>query len=903
MIAYQSSPKVLPGKVDNRLTLSTPQGGQIVVDSKLLSLWREASGSDLDQVLNTYLVRDIDPEHVKAGLVCLAESGLLIRSKDRTAVRTSNSIDDGLVSVVIVNFNSLDWLMECLPSLSAQTYPSLEIIIVDNASDDDSLKWLQNNYPQVKVISQNQVSSFACALNRGIELAEGKYFLILNPDVRLHPDAVTEMVATAIEGPSCAAVAAKLKFMWAPGFVNGIGNKVGAASWGTDNALGHLDLGQFDTWREIPSACFAAALIPRTAWETVGPTDEGFPLYYEDSEWSYRARLLGHTIRAAPLATVYHAFGSRNYTGTDVQIDPAKLRKVIYGRLRFAAKLIPSFFTIVRFIVSYSLEDFARLIYSILRWDRSTMGAVLGGWSDFIDQLANIRVEREKLLLRQPNLDTSLFVLQQAIPPPYIWRGLPELTWDLVHHHYLPLIKSGKTRQMPEFSADSTRIKLLIVSHDIVDAKLAGTGMRYLELARSLNTSLDVTLAVPNETTLEIPGVHLETYRLEQAGSLRPLVESCDVVLISSFILQKFPYIKDSKARKVIDLYDPIILENLHYYQAEPLVIQESLNEQTVDLMNQLVDLGDYFICANERQRDFWIGVLAANGRVNPRVFADDTNLRSLIDVVGMGIPERSPIHKPMLRGVRPGFPPDARIVLWGGGIWDWLDPLSLVRSWPSVLANHPSCRLVFLGTRHPNPLVPHHKMVDRVIGIAEEIGEKDKTIFFFEWISYEEREALLSEADVGVALHPLHVETRYSIRTRVLDYIWAKLPILVSDGDVTSEWVREHQLGKVVPPNNASEVANALNEMLSHSKEIWSPNFESIQAELVWSWVVEPLREYCQHGKPAQDKKGRSKQLGDPKRGLTSRELFARAWYISRAEGFMGLAHRLRRYLQWRLS
>ena len=112
------------------------------------------------------------------------------------------------------------------------------------------------------------------------------------------------------------------------------------------------------------------------------------------------------------------------------------------------------------------------------------------------------------------------------------------------------------------------------------------------------------------------------------------------------------------------------------------------------------------------------------------------------------------------MRGLRPEFPPDCRIVLWGGGVWDWLDPLTLVRAWPQVLAACPQARLIFLGTRHPNPDVPQHRVVGQLEALADQLGERDRTIFFYEWLSYDEREALLSEADVGVTLHAHHIDS-----------------------------------------------------------------------------------------------------------------------------------------------
>jgi glycosyltransferase involved in cell wall biosynthesis len=359
--------------------------------------------------------------------------------------------------------------------------------------------------------------------------------------------------------------------------------------------------------------------------------------------------------------------------------------------------------------------------------------------------------------------------------------------------------------------------------------------------------------------------------------------------------------LKTSRSRLVVDLYDPLVLENLHYYQQEPLPAQETLHRRTIELTNNLAGIGDFFICGNERQRDFWLGLLTANRRINPLTFDQDPSLRRLIDQVGIGLPDREPETRPLLRGLHPLIPASARIILWGGGIWNWLDPLTLIEAWPRVSACFPEARLVFLGTRHPNPLVPVHEMARRAERRAREIGEKDKTILFFEWLSYRDRESLLAEADIGVTLHPLHVETRYSLRTRVLDYIWARLPILITAGDVTSEWVREYRLGETVAPFQAGEVAAGLLRLLDKPKDHWAPNFTPLQARLSWPTVVEPLRRYCLEGSYAVDRLERSKNP-DP---LPAREggALSRAAMIWRQEGFRALVYRGWRYLQARLA
>jgi GT2 family glycosyltransferase len=367
-----------------RPLLSTPQGGRIALDAILFSLWQQANGRELKEILD-FPAPGASPDTIRAALACLVEAGLLVRLEEQGEqgelfleqgeLFLEQKKIGGLVSAVIVGYNSREWFEECLSSLFSQTYSPLEVIVVDNASSDDSGEWLKANYPKVKLLCLETTRSLAYAINQGVAAAMGANFLILNPDIKLEPDAVSYMVAVQESDPLTAAVAAKLKFWWAPGFLNGLGNRVETYSWGTDNALGYLDLGQFDTWSEVPSACFAATLIPRTAWEAVGPIDEGFPLYYEDSEWSYRARMLGYTVHVAPEALIYHAFGSKVPSEEDSGLAARKLRSVVYGRLRFTGKLV-SFPYLHHFLRNYGAEDLKNFFRALSRSEWSTAQAI-----------------------------------------------------------------------------------------------------------------------------------------------------------------------------------------------------------------------------------------------------------------------------------------------------------------------------------------------------------------------------------------------------------------------------------------------------------------------------------------------------------------------------------------------
>jgi hypothetical protein len=214
--------------------------------------------------------------------------------------------------------------------------------------------------------------------------------------------------------------------------------------------LGHLDLGQFDDWRELPSACFAAALIPAAALRDIGLLDEGFPMYYEDSEWCYRARLLGYRVCAAPQAVVYHAFSGREPGEEHGGLKALKLRYVVYGRLRFAIRLLNGA-TMARFLLSYGLEDLVNALAALLRRRWENAQAYAQAWRDLRKALPALQVERRLIQDQRRCSDRELFAPQRRLPPTLIWRGLPLLTWDSICQYYAPWLMAQRGQDYPEF--------------------------------------------------------------------------------------------------------------------------------------------------------------------------------------------------------------------------------------------------------------------------------------------------------------------------------------------------------------------------------------------------------------------------------------------------------------------
>jgi glycosyltransferase involved in cell wall biosynthesis len=458
--------------------------------------------------------------------------------------------------------------------------------------------------------------------------------------------------------------------------------------------------------------------------------------------------------------------------------------------------------------------------------------------------------------------------------------------------------------------------RVLIVSHDRISERMAGPAIRCWEIARVLGREFPVTLAVPNQSPLQGDGFEVVAY---DAGILRDLVRKTDVVVVSGFLLVLYPFLKSAGVPLVVELYDPFHLENLQVMAGERMEERLRDHEGLLGVLEDQIEAGDFLVCASERQRDFWLGMLSAWNRVNPYTYDDDASLRRLIDVVPFGLPGEPPRWAtPVVKGVHPGIGADDQVVLWMGGLYDWLDPLTAVRAVDEVHRTHPQTRLLFLGVRHPNPLVSKMKMVDRTIALAEELGLGDRVVFFSDWVPYAERGAYLLEADVGLSLHLDHLETRFAFRMRLLDYIWAGLPMVATVGDVLADIVERYGLGRVVGVEDVQEVAEGMRALLDDAKarERRVEGFSAAAAGLRWEQAVRPLAEYVRSpwrasdlvpsaGSPAYSTVGSRRKPARQKPISTTPwpERVAKAWRVLRREGWAALSREVRNYVTWRRS
>jgi len=400
------------------------------------------------------------------------------------------------------------------------------------------------------------------------------------------------------------------------------------------------------------------------------------------------------------------------------------------------------------------------------------------------------------------------------------------------------------------------RTRVLILSQDLLGPQMAGPGLRYYELARVLTSECSVTLAGPLAGDLPHAGFELAPLTPARPDDLTPLLARADVVVSNGFLLYDYPKLGDLSIPWVVDAYIPSPTEGLAYYASRPLDEQTAVQRANTAMLGRIFTRGDLFLCANERQRDLYLGVLAALGRLNPLTYAHDHTLHDLVALVPFGLPAEPPQRtRALVRGVV--IPADARLLVWGGGIWDWLDPLTLLRALPEVMRAQPDTYLYFPGPCHPDAeRVPDMAMHQRAVALTHELG-LEAHVIYGDWVPHAERANYLLEADLGLSLHYPGVETRYAYRTRLLDYIWAGLPMVVTAGDALSELVAQRALGTVVPPEDPARLADAILALLDEgdARAARAPAFAATAQTLTWDRVAQPLLAFCRAPRLAADK------------------------------------------------
>jgi glycosyltransferase involved in cell wall biosynthesis len=395
-------------------------------------------------------------------------------------------------------------------------------------------------------------------------------------------------------------------------------------------------------------------------------------------------------------------------------------------------------------------------------------------------------------------------------------------------------------------TAAPTRPTVLFISADPVGEQMAGLGIRYWELAHVLGAHASVTIAHGGrpgpagggEGTAD--GLRTVVYRPHAPAPLQALIASADVVVTHPQWPLVNRWLRRSRARIVFDLYCPETLETLAERRAP---IRRQLTATTLDRLHAALRVGHHFMCASETQRDLWLGAMLALRLIGPELYDSDPSLRSVLDLVPFGVPSEPPAGATTdgPRETIDDLGEDSEIVLWNGGIWNWLDAETAIRAVGALSERRPGVRLVFMGASRDNPASA--RATDAAVATARELGLLGSVVHFHDrWVPYAERGAWLGEAACALSTHAEHLEAHFAYRTRLLDCLWAGLPIVCTSGDDLAGRVEREGLGAVAPPGDVHALSASLERVLERGRDAYSAKLKSAAAEQTWERVAQPL-------------------------------------------------------------
>ena len=306
-------------------------------------------------------------------------------------------------------------------------------------------------------------------------------------------------------------------------------------------------------------------------------------------------------------------------------------------------------------------------------------------------------------------------------------------------------------------------MNILILTRSLVGSRMASPGIRAYHMARVLSQSLpeaEVTLAVPAASDLPADDLafNIETYD-SSAGSIIRLVRRADIVITGNAPPYLFPF-RRSK-RLVLDLYSPYVPEWLAISRIiKRMGFRKAWMETHRRYLGMQLAAADYVLCANERQRDLYVGMLASFGLLSPQVYDRDPMLGPLFGVAPYGVRPGAPEStKRVLKGVYPGIGEDDKVLIWNGTLIEWYDIDTLLTAMQLLNQERNDIKLYFLGTEYPTLKMKEEVAqslgggtVLRAVDRSKELGLLDSTVFFnFDWCDYDETANYLLGSDVGV--------------------------------------------------------------------------------------------------------------------------------------------------------
>ncbi len=376
----------------------------------------------------------------------------------------------------------------------------------------------------------------------------------------------------------------------------------------------------------------------------------------------------------------------------------------------------------------------------------------------------------------------------------------------------------------------------MFVCNDHIGRAMSGPGIRYWEMAHALRKKGHEAVVLSRHFERGFSKGSLTFAGRASLINLITRIRRSDCVVQPGRPLSILFSILFRK-KMIFDQYDPVIFE---FLERDAPSRAARLTKGVMLLLWKLrqriiLRFGDAFLVANEKQKDLLIGQLAVLGYANKA---------GSILVLPFGLSADKPMKtSSVLRGTK--IKDTDILLVWGGGIWGWFDPFTLLRALAKIKSERDDIKAYFPGITPPSTDSRKMAVVDEFIAEARKLDLLDSAVFINNgWIAYEERANYLLEADVGVSLHRDSLEARFAFRTRILDYLWAGLPIIASKGDSWADVIDREGLGITVDIGDVDALAKSIKKIADETsfRGGCRERVLSMAAEYRWDELVRML-------------------------------------------------------------
>ncbi len=753
------------------------------------------------------------------------------------------------VTVIVLNYNGQRHLDDCLGSLLALDYPSaqLEILLVDNGSDDDSVAWVAKHYPSVHIHRNAANLGFAAGNNAGGAVATGTWLAFLNNDTRVDRAWLRELVGSVLADADRDVVCTGAKMLdWAGDRLDFVGGVMNFHAFGYQLSYG-LPLAaepeEYRVKRDLLFACGGAMLIRTDVFRAVAGFDGDFFAFFEDVDLGWRLWVLGYRVTFTPTAITYH-----KGHGTAGSIPHHRLMVLFERNALFAlyknysdewlARILPAALLLMA-------ERAVRMLHvtgvDLSDYELTTRHAAQQGLEPVHPQVVSLMLAGDEFNAALPQLAAKRAAIQTArrrsdaeIAP---LLGQPTRIALINHaadteyaHAHLRLLNSLGIADL--FTAQPKQV--LLISPDVLPVggiPSSGVGLRAWALGQGLiGCGHHVHFAMPSAAIQGREALVPAAIRALawNAENLQGLVDALSPDVIVTVGWPNLTPLARVPMPVVCDLAGPHLLERDYQdYLDNPTNADEKL---------AALDKADFFTCIGTRQRYYFMPWLAQAG-----IRAQEMD--AALAVIPYSLSPDLPDHSWPVPSEWANTPVT---FVYGGVFLPWQDPSAGLDTLANTLAETAGGRLRVFGGKHV-----FHAVQTGVFDALIERLQANPQVEVAGLMPIAELEAAYTHAHVAMDLMRRNPERELAFASRTVHYLWCGLPVIHSHYSEIAPLISEYEAGWIVDPDDRPAIRAVIEAILADPAEAARRGVNAqrlVRERLTWDRTIDALDRFVRH-------------------------------------------------------